>query len=208
MNDDIPLVLIVDDDAALRGSIAFLLASIGLESQSFPDAAAFLDAFPPPAPLRPGALLLDVRMPGLSGLELQRLLRERRFPLPILIITGHGEVPMAVQALKSGAHDFIEKPFQEQALLDAVSAAIRRSIETLARRECERRHLERCARLGRREREVLDSVLAGASNKLIAERMALSVKTVEAYRAAVMSKMEAGSVAELAMRMATAGAGR
>jgi two-component system, LuxR family, response regulator FixJ len=199
-----PLILIVDDDEAMRNSMAFLFASIGLSAQSFPDAASFLAALPPEGELRPGALILDVRMPGMSGLELQRLLNERGFPLPILIVTGHGDVPMAVQALKGGAYDFIEKPFKEQYLLDMVGSAIRVCTDTMARRHRERSIAERLARLGRREREVLDGVLAGKLNKVIAYELELSVKTVEAYRASIMIKMEAGSLAELARMLAKA----
>lgn len=201
---DAPLILIVDDDEAMRSSMAFLFASIGLAAQTYADAASFLAALPPPEQLRPGALVLDVRMPGMSGLELQRLLAERHFPLPILIVTGHGDVPMAVQALKAGAHDFIEKPFKEQYLLDMVGAAIRVSEDALARQSRQRSIAERLARLGRREREVLDGILAGKLNKVIAYELELSVKTVEAYRASIMLKMEAGSLAELATMVAKA----
>lgn len=201
---DAPLILIVDDDEAMRSSMAFLFASIGLAAQTYADAASFLAALPPPEQLRPGALVLDVRMPGMSGLELQRLLAERHFPLPILIVTGHGDVPMAVQALKAGAHDFVEKPFKEQYLLDMVGAAIRVSQDTLTRQSRQRSISERLARLGRREREVLDGILAGKLNKVIAYELELSVKTVEAYRASIMLKMEAGSLAELATMVAKA----
>ena len=197
-----PLILIVDDDEAMRNSMAFLFASIGLETQSYPDAASFLAALPPAGPLRRGALVLDVRMPGMSGLELQRVLNERHFPLPVLIVTGHGDVPMAVQALKAGAYDFIEKPFKEQYLLDMVGAATRVSEEALARRDRQRSIVERLARLGRREREVLDGIMVGKLNKVIAFELDLSVKTVEAYRASIMIKMEAGSLAELATMVA------
>ena len=199
-----PLVLIVDDDEAMRRSMAFLFASVGLESQSFTTADAFLASLAETKALRPGALILDVRMPGTSGLELQRILGERDFPLPILIVTGHGDVPMAVTALKAGAHDFIEKPFKEQYLLDMVEGAIRLSRERLAKVERRRTVAERLARLGRREREVLDGILAGKPNKVVAYELDLSIKTIEAYRASVMTKMEAGSLAELARMMAEA----
>lgn len=197
-----PLVLIVDDDEAMRRSMAFLFASVGLDSRCFPTADAFLADLDTAAPTRPGALVLDVRMPGTSGLELQRLLGERGFPLPILVVTGHGDVPMAVTALKAGAHDFIEKPFKEQHLLDMVESAIRLSRERLARVERRRSVEERLARLGRREREVLDGILAGKPNKVVAFELDLSIKTIEAYRSSVMTKMEVGSLAELARTMA------
>lgn len=200
---DAPLVLIVDDDEAMRRSTQFLLASVGLESQSFESATAFLAAYADGDSGRPGCIVLDVRMPGVSGLELQHILVARRCPLPIIIVTGHGDVPMAVAALKGGAHDFIEKPFKEQYLLDMIEAAIRLSRERLAE-NADRRHVEaRLAKLGKREREVLDRVLDGKANKVIAYELDLSIKTIEAYRATLMSKMEAGSVAELAQMAAS-----
>lgn len=198
-----PLILIVDDDEAMRRSMTFLFASVGLEGRSFADADAFLAALPSMGPPRPGALILDVRMPGTSGLELQRHLVEAGFPLPILIVTGHGDVPMAVAALKAGAFDFIEKPFKEQYLLDMVETATRLSRETLAQGARRRSLAERLARLGKREREVLDGILAGKPNKVIAFELDLSIKTIEAYRASVMTKMETGSLAELAKMMAS-----
>ena len=193
-----PLILIVDDDAALRESMAFLFASIALDTQCHENARDFIAALPPDEYLRPGALILDVRMPGMSGLELQRFLVERAFPLPVLIVTGHGDVPMAVQALKAGAFDFIEKPFKEQYLLDVVADALRHSYDSLTRRHRIRGIEERLQRLSRREKEVLDGVLSGKLNKIIAHELDLSIKTVEAYRASIMTKMEADSLAELA----------
>jgi FixJ family two-component response regulator len=197
-----PLVLIIDDDEAMRRSMAFLFASVGLESVAYPSADAFLATLPAPAEIRPGAIVLDVRMPGMSGLEAQRVLTQRGCRLPVVIVTGHGDVPMAVEALKAGAHDFIEKPFKEQHLLDAVEKAIRVSRERLAKDAQRRAVAARLARLGKREREVLDGILAGKANKVIAFELDLSIKTIEAYRAAVMTKMEAGSVAELARMVA------
>lgn len=192
-----PLVLIVDDDEAMRRSMRFLFASVGLASEAYDSADAFLAALPDLAAMRPGALVLDVRMPGMSGLELQRHLSGHDFPLPILIVTGHGDVQMAVEALKAGAYDFIEKPFKEQHLLDMVEAAIRLSRERLDR-ATQRRGIEtRLARLSPREREVLDGILAGKANKVMAQDLDLSIKTIEVYRASVMSKMEAASLAEL-----------
>jgi two-component system, LuxR family, response regulator FixJ len=194
---DPPLILIVDDDEAMRRSMTFLFASVGIEAVSRSTADEFLATLPERDDMRPGALILDVRMPGMSGLELQRRLVERGFPLPILVVTGHGDVPMAVEALKAGAFDFIEKPFKEQYLLDAVEAAIRQSREALARGARRRTIEERYARLGKREREVLDGILAGKPNKVVAFELDLSIKTIEAYRAAIMTKMEANSFAEL-----------
>jgi len=196
---DPPLILIVDDDEAMRRSMAFLFASVGLETKIFASAAELLAGLPTEDTLRSGAMVLDVRMPGMSGLELQRHLADRAFPLPVLIVTGHGDVPMAVEALKAGAFDFIEKPFKEQRLLDAVTFAIRVSDENLSRNARRRAIEERLGRLGRREQEVLEGILAGKANKVIAYELDLAIKTIEAYRASVMAKMEAGSVAELAL---------
>ncbi len=195
--DPTPLILVIDDDEAMRRSMAFLFASVGLETRAFETASAFLEAFPEEPQHRPGAVVLDVRMPGMSGLELQRLLVERGCALPIVVVTGHGDVPMAVAALKAGAFDFVEKPFKEQHLLDTIEAAIRASRERLARGARRRSLEDRLARLGKREREVLDRLLEGKPNKVIAFELDLSIKTIEAYRASVMTKMEAGSLAEL-----------
>lgn len=200
-----PLILIVDDDEAMRRSMQFLFASVGLASQAYETADAFLRALPDPAALRPGALILDVRMPGMSGLELQRHLAAQGFALPILIVTGHGDVAMAVEALKAGAFDFIEKPFKEQHLLDMVEAAVRAARGRLARAVAAQALAGRLARLSPREREVLDGIVAGKANKVMAQDMALSIKTIEVYRAAVMAKMEAGSIAELVRLVAAPG---
>ncbi len=198
-----PLILIVDDDEGLRRSLQFLFASAGLQSQSWDSAEAFLADLPTGGPSRPGALVLDCRMPGMGGLALLRLLGERGYPLPVVIITGHGDVRMAVEALKTGAYDFIEKPFREQHLLDTVEAAAVVSRDWLERDARRRGVAERLARLNRREREVLERVLEGKANKIIAHELDLSIKTIEVYRAALMDKMQAGSVAELALLVAS-----
>jgi len=205
VEDRAPLVLIVDDDEAMRRSTAYLFASVGLQSQAFDHANAFLSAYPDGDSGRPGCIILDVRMPGMSGLELQRVLAERGSALPIIIVTGHGDVPMAVAALKAGAHDFIEKPFKEQALLDLVEGAVRLSRERIVAGDARRAIEARFASLSRREREVLERVLEGKANKVIAFELDLSIKTIEVYRAAVMAKMEAHSVAELAQIAAQVG---
>lgn len=167
MNDDAsPLVLVVDDDEAMRRSMAFLFSSVGLESKTFATGEDFLAAYPVGNELRPGCIMLDVRMPGMSGLELQRRLIEQRCDLPIVIVTGHGDVQMAVGALKSGAYNFIEKPFKEQNLLDLVAEAIKVSRQRLAASAARRSIEERLARLGKREHEVLERVLAGKPNKI------------------------------------------
>lgn len=193
-----PLVLIVDDDEAMRSSMAFLFASVGLQTALYPSASAFLADLRQETGLRPGVLVLDIRMPEMSGLELQRRLTDRHFPLPIIIVTGHGDVPIAVKALKTGAFDLIEKPFKEQYLLDSVSAAIRQSRETLLRQARVQSVEARLARLSRREQDVMHGILAGKPNKVIAFELELSIKSIEAYRASMMSKMEASSAIELA----------
>jgi two-component system, LuxR family, response regulator FixJ len=197
-----PLVLIVDDDEAMRRSTVFLLASVGLEACAFERADAFLETYPAGDSCRPGCIILDVRMPGMSGLELQRLLAERGCVLPIIVVTGHGDVPMAVAALKAGAHDFIEKPFKEQHLLDLVDAAIQSSRKNIALADRQHAIELKVERLGKREREVMDRVLEGKANKVIAYELGLSIKTVEVYRASLMSKMEVHSLAELAQLVA------
>ena len=195
-----PTVYIVDDEPAIRDSLAMLLRSVGLASRTFPSAPAFLDGFDAAAP---GCLVADVRMPGMSGLELQEALRARAAALPVVIITGHGDIAMAVRAMKAGAADFIEKPFNEQVLLDAVHRA-------LAQRPGEpppsavRAEIEaRVATLTPREREVMLLVAEGRPNKVVATRLGLSTRTVEVHRAKAMEKMQARSLAEL-VRMAIA----
>lgn len=205
ISDSAPLVLVVDDDDAMRQSVAFLFASVGLDSLQFKSGEAFLDAWRDLPKDRPGCLLLDVRMPGISGLELQRRLNEEGFGLPVLMVSGHGDIPMAVAALKAGAEDFIEKPYRDQTLLDAVNLAVRGSRERLSEDGERSRVLERFQRLTRREREVLNGVLAGKQNKAIAQDLDLSVKTVEVHRHTGMEKMAAGSVAELSRMILLAG---
>jgi two-component system, LuxR family, response regulator FixJ len=189
-----PTVFVVDDDPAMRDSLRWLLESVGLRVQTYATAAEFLAGRDPAAP---GCLVLDVRMPGMSGLDLQEELQRRRTDLPTIVVTGHAEVPMAVRAVKAGAIDFIEKPFSDQLLLDRVRQALetdRQERETRARREEARR---RVGHLTPREREVLDLVVAGRANKEIASVLGLSPKTVEVHRARVMEKMEVDSLADL-----------
>jgi two-component system response regulator FixJ len=195
-----PIVYIVDDEPAIRDSLALLLRSVGLASRAFPSAPAFLAGFDAAAP---GCLVADVRMPGMSGLELQEALRARQAALPVIIITGHGDIDLAVRAMKAGAADFIEKPFNEQVLLDAVhrALALRRPGESAsaARGEIE----ARIATLTPREREVMLLVAEGRPNKVVATRLGLSTRTVEVHRAKVMEKLQARSLADL-VRMAIA----
>lgn len=187
-------VFIVDDDEAVRDSLSWLMQSVGLKTEAFPSADAFLQGF---GEDRPGCLLLDIRMPGMSGLELQSVLQERDFRLPLVVISGHADVPMAVRALKAGAFDFIEKPFNDQLLLDTVQRAIEQDRE---RRESQAQLNEWRARLDTltpREHEVLELVVVGASNKQIGSELGVSLKTVEAHRARVMDKLQADSLSQL-----------
>jgi FixJ family two-component response regulator len=188
------LVYVVDDDEAFRDSLRWLLESAGYRVAAFASAERFLEAY------RPGTgacLVLDVRMPGLSGLELQEELNRRGHTLPTIFVTGHGDVPMAVSAVKHGAFDFIEKPFNDEALLVLIGKAAQAS--AAARRESAQR-LDTAARLAtltEREREVMDLVIAGKKNKEIACTLGISIKTVEIHRGRVMEKMGVESVAEL-----------
>ena len=196
-----PTVYIVDDEPAIRDSLAMLLRSVGLASRSFPSAPAFLDGFDARVP---GCLVADVRMPGMSGLELQEALRARAAALPVIIITGHGDIAMAVRAMKAGATDFIEKPFNDQVLLDAVHRALAQQRPGEAPPSAVRAEIEaRVATLTPREREVMLLVAEGRPNKVVATRLGLSTRTVEVHRAKAMEKMQARSLAEL-VRMAIA----
>ena len=191
-------VYVVDDDPALRESLSYLLRSEGLRVRTFDSARAFLGEHEDNTR---GCLVVDVRMPEMSGLQLLEHLTEVGSELPVIVITGHGDVPMAVRALKCGALDFIEKPFGDQALLDRVHEALdedrRRHGEQIQRDEIVRR----MARLTQREREVMDRVAEGKPNKIIAEELGLSPKTVEVHRARLMHKLEVDSLAQL-MRIA------
>jgi RNA polymerase sigma factor (sigma-70 family) len=189
-----PTVFVVDDDEAMRSSLQWLIESVDLPVECYASAEAFLDAY---YPGRSGCLLLDVRMPGMGGLELQEYLRRHEITIPVIIITGHGDVPMSVRAMKEGAIDFIEKPFNDELLLDAIRNAL--SVDERQRQEQTlRAELASClATLTPREHEVMDMVTAGKSNKEIASALGVSAKTVEAHRAKVMDKMKASSLAEL-----------
>ena len=189
-----PTVFVVDDDPAMRASLRWLIESVGLSVVACSDAREFLDTYQSE---QPGCLLLDVRMPGMSGLDLQAELSSRRIVLPIVIITGYAEVPIAVRAMKAGAVDFIEKPFSDNELLQRIRKAIALDGET-RRIEFERKSVaSRLNQLTARQRDVLERVILGQSNKMIAAELKVSTKTVEAHRAHVMEKMRAASVAEL-----------
>ena len=188
------IIYLVDDDEALRDSLAWLLESQGFKVAAFASAEDFLKAWRPEFN---GCLLLDVRMPGMSGLELHERLRAQYSTLPIIFITGHGDVPMAVAALKKGAVDFIEKPFNDTELLRLVSQCLVTEQEHRARRRQDAEVSRRLDQLTQREREVLDLIIAGTLNKQIADVLGISIKTVEVHRARVMEKMAAQSLAEL-----------
>jgi len=189
-----PVVYVVDDDEAMRSSLKWLIESVGLRVETFGSADEFLSCY---YPGRAGCLLLDVRMPGMSGLDLQEYLTNRHIQLPVIIITGHGDVPLAVRAMKSGARDFIEKPFNDEALLDAIRHALALAAEQRSVQARQAEIATRLALLTPREHEVMEMVADGRSNKEIANTLGVSAKTVEAHRARVMEKMEARSLAEL-----------
>jgi two-component system, LuxR family, response regulator FixJ len=191
-------VHVIDDDEAVRESIDFLLRSAGLSVRTYDSAASFLDAAPT---IAAGCIITDVRMPGLSGIDLLRRLQEMQIGLPVIVITGHGDVPLAVEAMKCGAIDFLEKPFDDDVLLTSVRSALNRSEESAAI-ESERADIRaRIAALTQRERDVLEGLVAGHPNKIIAFKLEISPRTVEIYRANLMTKMKAGSLSEL-VRMA------
>ncbi|WP_079436805.1 response regulator transcription factor [Zoogloea sp. LCSB751] len=188
------IIYLVDDDEALRDSLVWLLESQGFKVEGFASAEDFLKAWRPEFN---GCLLLDVRMPGMSGLELHERLRAQYCTLPIIFITGHGDVPMAVAALKKGAVDFIEKPFNDAELLRLVTQCLTKEQESRARRRQDAEVARRLDQLTQREREVLELIIAGKLNKQIADVLGISIKTVEVHRARVMEKMAAQSLAEL-----------
>ena len=196
-----PTVFIVDDDKAVCDGLALLLASVELSVEVFASASEFLDAYDPS---RSGCLILDMRMPGMSGPELQKRLTERGMEIPIIFLSGHGDVATAVRALKDGAVDFLEKPFQEQALLDLVYQALEQDVDARRDRAAREMARERLGRLTDREREVLDHIVAGQANKVIAAELGLSEKTIEFHRSHLMKKSGAQSVAELVHRVLTA----
>jgi RNA polymerase sigma factor (sigma-70 family) len=189
-----PTVFIVDDDQAVARSLRWLIESVQLKVETFASAQAFLDGY---AAAKPGCLVLDVRMPGMSGIELQERLTVQRIRVPIIFITGHGDVQMAVRAVQAGAFDFIEKPFNDQDLLDRIQRAISFDSEQRARDSQRSRLSALFASLTTREREVMDLVVEGMSNKAVANTLGLSAKTVEVHRAKVMEKMNARSVSDL-----------
>lgn len=203
MNAEQQTVYVVDDDAAMHKILRRLVGSVGLRVETFGSASEFLDVA---SPHTVGCAILDVRMPGMSGLDLQRELRERRIWLPVIIVSGHADVSMAVRAMKAGAYDFIEKPFNDHELLEKVQKALEYGDQV--RQTEQRRQLidDRIATLTPRERQVMEMVVNGMANKQVAAELGLSEKTIEVHRKHVMDKMQAGNVADLirmAMRAST-----
>jgi two-component system response regulator FixJ len=189
-----PLVHVIDDDEAVRDSLQFLLRSHGIEVRTYASAKTFLQSLPG---MGGGCIVTDIRMPEISGVELLHRLKELRLGIPVIVITGHGDLSLAVEAMKLGAADFLEKPFEEEVLLAAVRSALvrwqQKAIEHAEKAELQ----QRLASLSAREREVLQRLLAGNPNKIIAHELDISPRTVEVYRANVMTKMRAGSLSEL-----------
>lgn len=196
-----PVVFVVDDDAAVRNSLLRLIQSVGLKVRTFRSGEEFLEDFDPDAP---GCLVLDVRMRGMSGLDVQKKLTAMGAPIPIIILSGHGDVPMAVRALKAGASDFMEKPFSPQILIDRIRQVIEQDAETRRQRAEKKIIQHRLSCLSDRQREVLDLVVAGLTTNQIARRLSLSPKTVYAHRAEALGKMKTGSIADAARQLVLA----
>ena len=200
-----PTVYVIDDDESIRELLTWLMKRNAIRVEAFPNARSFLKSYRPGAP---GCLVLDLYMPGMSGLDLQQSLKEQGVLLPVIFLSGGADVTKAVRAVKEGAIDFIEKPFDYKRILALVQEAIRRDVQARAGRDRDRAVCERVAQLTQREREVLDQVVAGKMNREIAEALAISIKTVEAHRAKIMEKLEVDSVAELVQAALTARAVR
>jgi FixJ family two-component response regulator len=193
-------VFIVDDDEAVRDSLRWLLEANGYRVRAYVSAESFLEDYDPN---QVGVLIADVRMPGMSGLELQEQLIARKAPLPIVFITGHGDVPMAVTTMKKGAIDFLEKPFNESDLREIVARMLEQATQRVSKFQAQRDHEAMLARLTAREQQVLERIVAGRLNKQIADDLGISIKTVEAHRANIMEKLEVTTVADL-MKVALA----
>ena len=194
MSDSEPTVFVVDDDEPVRDAIGLLLDTVDLPHECYDSATTFLEAYSTP---RTGCLVLDIRMPGMSGLELQDHLITENDPLPIIFITGHGDIPMAVEAMKKGALDFIRKPFRDQELLDRVQEALSHDAENREHHADLEAVRSRAGNLTPREREVFERVAEGQANKVVAIELEISERTVEIHRSQVMQKMEAKNLADL-----------
>src|SRR5580700_3838310 len=194
MQQQAPTVFVVDDDEGVRNSLRFLLKSVGLPARALASAGEFLESY---QPSQPGCLVLDVRMPGMSGLELQQQLNLRGAVIPVIFITGHGDIPMAVEAMQQGAFDFLQKPFRDQDLIDRIQRALTKDQTNRAELLERSRIKQRLETLTAREREVLELVTSGKPNKIMAADLGVSQRTVEIHRARVMEKMGASSLAQL-----------
>jgi len=194
MQQSVPTVFVVDDDEGVRNSLRFLLKSVGLATRTLDSASEFLEAY---KASQPGCLVLDVRMPGMSGLELQQQLNLRGAVIPVIFITGHGDIPMAVEAMQQGAFDFLQKPFRDQDLIDRIQRALERDAKNRAALDQHAKIRERLESLTPREREVLALMTRGKPNKIMAAELGVSQRTVEIHRARVMEKSGATSLAQL-----------
>ena len=192
------VVHVIDDDEAMRKSLAFLLRVAKIEVQTYESAMSFLNAL---SKIRPGCIVTDVRMPGLSGIDLLKRLQQTKLNMPVIVITGHGDVSLAVEAMKCGAVDFLEKPFDDEVLLAAIRSALNARATEAAQNANRAGIQEKLGTLSNREKDVLDGLVAGKSNKIIAFDLGISARTVEIYRANVMTKMGASSLSDL-VRMA------
>jgi FixJ family two-component response regulator len=193
-------VYIVDDDEAVRDSLRWLLEANSYRVRAYPSAESFLAEYDEQ---QPGVLIVDVRMPGMSGLELQEQLIARKSTMPVVFITGHGDIPMAISTMKKGAVDFLEKPFDETALREIVGRMFEQANQRLTQAKAVRQHEAMLARLTSREQQVLERIVAGRLNKQIADDLGISIKTVEAHRANIMEKLQVTTVADL-MKVALA----
>ncbi|MFG1361228.1 response regulator FixJ [Xanthobacter pseudotagetidis] len=195
------VIHVIDDDDAVRQSLAFLLATVGYQVKEHPSAQSFVDAGLPATDAAAGCIITDVRMPEMTGIDLLQHLKDKGSTVPVVVITGHGDVPLAVTAMKLGAADFLEKPFDDVAIIDVVKSALARREQTHQHDAMREEVAERVAALSQRERQVLELLVAGQANKMIAYDLGISPRTVEVYRANVMTKMKAQSLSEL-VRMA------
>jgi two-component system response regulator FixJ len=197
-----PTVYVIDDDDAVRHSLEFLLKTAGIEARGFESAKAFLEILPQ---IKSGCIITDVRMPEITGIDLLRRVKESGVDIPVIVITGHGDISLAVEAMKIGAVDFLEKPFDDDLLVASVRSALNKDAST-ARQKAEIADIhDRLAALSNRERQVLEGLVAGKANKIIAFDLGISPRTVEIYRANVMTKLEANSLSDLVRMAMTAG---